>query len=294
MDPRIAKERLWRLLNRQHGRVTRAQLRQLGISDTMVRSWLEGDRMRRVLPKVYAVGHRAESREADLWAAVLYAGPEAMLSHRSAAHWRGLIDYPPRAIEVSTPRRITSTQRVTVYCQRSIRREFHHRLPVASVEQTVLDVAAVASLKVLRRVLANLDYRGELDPPALMRMCRRGRPGSARLRQAIEIHQPQLARTNGPLEQEFLVWCERHRVPIPIFNAKLHGIQVDAYWPAAALVIELDGHANHSSKAQLRRDRRNELTLRRRGITVLRYDWELLHRLPRQIHGEIMAILRRA
>jgi hypothetical protein len=30
------------------------------------------------------VGHRAPSVEADLWAAVLYAGPGAMLSHATA------------------------------------------------------------------------------------------------------------------------------------------------------------------------------------------------------------------
>jgi len=36
------------------------------------------------LLRVYAVGHRAPSVEADVTAAVLYAGPGAMLSHAAA------------------------------------------------------------------------------------------------------------------------------------------------------------------------------------------------------------------
>ena len=85
---------------------------------------------------------RAPSREADLWAAILYAGPGAMLSHGTAAHWRGLIDYPPPTIEVSTPRKTKSISGVKVYARREFQRDFHDRLPVTSIAQTVLDLAA--------------------------------------------------------------------------------------------------------------------------------------------------------
>ncbi|HEY2654853.1 MAG TPA: DUF559 domain-containing protein [Solirubrobacteraceae bacterium] len=125
-------------------------------------------------------------------------------------------------------------------------------------------------------------------------MCRHGRPGSAGLRQALQAHQPQLAHTNGPFEEAFLEWCERWKVPPPHFNMTVHGVIVDAYWPAAKLVVELDGHDNHSSKAQLRRDKRNDLRLRGEGLTVHRYDWTLLHDQPRQIRDEILLGLRRA
>ena len=289
-----AKERIGRLVIRQHGRVTWAQLKRLDVSDSTIHTWLNDRYLVRVLPKVYAVGHRAPSREADLWAAILYAGPGAMLSHGTAAQWIGLIDYPPRAIEVTTPRRIKSINGIVVHGQRALPRHLHKRLPVTSIAQTVLDLAATADLRLVRKALANLDYRHQLDVKALHAICEHGRPGSKRLKQALSNHQPELAHTNSPLEVDFLEFCERHHVPIPTFNTILHGIQVDAHWPGTKLVIELDGYDNHSSRAQLRRDKRNDLELRQHGLTVLRYDKDLLRRQPRPIRDEILAEIRGA
>jgi very-short-patch-repair endonuclease len=53
-------------------------------------------------------------------------------------------------------------------------------------------------------------------------------------------------------------------------------------------VIELDGYDNHSSRAQLRRDKRNDLALRSHGLTVLRYDWALLHDRPEQVYEDLI------
>ena len=275
----------------QAGRVTRAQLDRLGVTDRVVAAWIEEGYLERVLPKVYAVGHSARSREADLWAAILYAGPGAMLSHRTAARWRGLIDYPPTRIEVSTPRRIKSLQGVRVYGERKLARHLHNGLPVTSTAQTALDLAATADLRLVRKALSSLDFQHQLDVKAIEAACKHGRPGSRRLREALARHQPQLAYTNGPLEVEFLEWCERHHIPVPEFNRIVHGIQVDAHWPKAKLVVELDGYDNHSSRAQLRRDHRNDMTLRHHGITVLRYDRDLLRRQPYAIRADILTFL---
>ena len=45
-------------------------------------------------------GTARPSVEADLTAAVLYAGPGAMLSHSTALWWRGLIDRQPWPTQV--------------------------------------------------------------------------------------------------------------------------------------------------------------------------------------------------
>lgn len=60
------------------------------------------------------------------------------------------------------------------------------------------------------------------------------------------------------------------------------------------MVVELDGGDNHSSRAQIRRDRANELTLRGHGLVVLRYDWDLIHGEPRVVYDDLMASLKRA
>jgi hypothetical protein len=240
---------------------------------------------------VFAIGHDAPDRDGDLWEAILYAGPGAMLSHATAAQWHGLIDYPPQVIEVSTPRRIRSLQGIEVYARRPLNRHIHNAIPVTSIPQTMLDLAAVVNFKLVRKALARLDYRQSLDLAALEAICGSGKPGSKALRRALVIHQPRLAHTNSALEDDFLIWCERWDVPPPLVNVRLHGVLVDAYWPDHGVVVELDGKDNHSSRAQLRRDRANELTLRGHGLIVLRYDWDLVHTQPKAVYDDVIANL---
>jgi hypothetical protein len=266
-------------------------MRHLGLRDSTIGVWIETGYLEKVLPRVYAIGHRAPNREADLWAAILYAGPGAALSHATAAHWRGLIDYPPRQIEVSTPRKIASHCGVQVYARRRTERTTHNALPITSIPRMLLDLAAIAEQRVLRRALAQLDYRRELDVEAISAICRSGRTGSRKLRLALTIHNPRLAHVNGPLEYGFMEFCERSKLPLPQVNVRVHGILVDAYWPQQKLVVELDGLANHSTPAQLRRDKANDLKLRGHGLTVIRYDWDLVHGAPRRLHDDLIAAL---
>jgi hypothetical protein len=285
-------ERLRRIVARQSGRVTRAQLLELGFTLEMVYSWRRRGLLLDVLPRVYAIGHLAPSREADLWAAVLYAGPDAALSHGTAAHWLGLIKYAPGSIEVSTPRvKVRSVGGIRVYGWRERGRVMHRGVPVTMIPQTVLDLAAGGNLRLVRRALAQLDFRKQLDVAAIEAVCGHGRPGSKLLRRALAVHQPRLAHTNEELEARFFEWCERWRVPLPRFNVRVHGQLVDAYWPEHGLVVEMDGDANHSSPAQRRGDRKKELILRAHGLTVLRYDWALLHDLPGAMHADLIAQL---
>src|SRR5437588_1533384 len=162
MRNRNAKDVLAKVAGRQYGRVSWAQMQALGIDRTIIHRWLTQGYLHRVLPRVYAVGHRAQSTEADLAAAVLYAGPGAMLSHATAAWWVGLADSKPYTIDVSTPRRCRSIPRIRVHQRRVLDREWHKGLPVTAFIQTLLDFATAASLTKIRRALALADYRDGL------------------------------------------------------------------------------------------------------------------------------------
>jgi hypothetical protein len=100
-----AKLLVARLASRQWGRVSTGQLQALGVARAGIARWVQAGYLHCVVPRVYPVGHWARSPEADLASALLYAGPGAMLSHTTAAWWWGLIDQPPNATAVSTPRR---------------------------------------------------------------------------------------------------------------------------------------------------------------------------------------------
>ncbi|HEX3617501.1 MAG TPA: DUF559 domain-containing protein [Solirubrobacteraceae bacterium] len=252
--------------------------------------WIERGYLTRVLPKVYAVGHTAPSREADLWAAVLYAGPGAMLSHPSAAHHRGLIIYAPKEIHVSTARyKIRSIPgAVVVHGRRELKRSVWEGIPTTTNAQTVLDLAADPSgFALVRRALAVLEYRGELDLGAIDALCGKGKRGCKALREALAIHQPELAHTNGELEEAFLSLCERFGLAVPQCNRWMYGFPVDAYWPDINLIAEVDG-LQHSKPGQLRKDRRNELTLREHGHRVVRYDWALVKAASKQVAADLV------
>src|SRR4051812_30316637 len=95
--------RAWRLAATQHGVLTRAQLRNLGLSRHAIAHRIERGRLHRVFPSVYAVGRPELSRHGRWMAAVLACGPRALLSHRSAAALWGLVTQVPAAIHVSIP-----------------------------------------------------------------------------------------------------------------------------------------------------------------------------------------------
>src|SRR5258706_16040131 len=70
---------------RQHGVVTTAQLRDLGLVSEAVTRRVRAGRLHRLYRGVYAVGHTNVSQHGRWLAAVLACGPGAVLSHRSAA-----------------------------------------------------------------------------------------------------------------------------------------------------------------------------------------------------------------
>jgi hypothetical protein len=268
-----AKVRVARLSDRQAGLVGAAQLVAVGVDTRETSRWVSDAYLLPRLPRVYAVGHRAPSVEADLWAAVLYAGPGAMLSHATALWWRGLLDdKQPWPIQVTTPRRCRSLRGIRIYGRRAHERFPHKGLPTTTVNQALLDFAATAAFDRLRFALANADYHDVLDIPALQVIAGNGRNGSTKLKNALARHEPKFAHTRSWLERRFLPLCERAGIPLPDeLNVYVEGVRVDAVWWERKLVVELDGKNNHSSWAQIQNDRSKELRLRAGGFEAVRY-----------------------
>jgi hypothetical protein len=286
-----AKVRVARLAERQWGLVTAAQLVALGVARETISRWTQDGYLHQVHPRVYAVGHQAGGVERDHAAALLYAGPGAMLSHATAIWWLGLSDRQPRTMELSTPRRCRSVGAIKVHGRRTCERVWHKRLPTTNLEQSLLDYAAVAPDGRIRHALAEADYMKVLDLAALRATLGSGRAGSARLRHALARHEPKLAHTRSPLERLFLPLCESYGIPLPDINVYVEGILVDAVWRDQRLVVELDGRDNHSSWAQIQRDRSNELRLRAAGFRVIRYGWRQVEEEPEVVAADLLRAL---
>jgi very-short-patch-repair endonuclease len=288
------KVRVAAVAARQFGRIRYDQIRAAGAGEATIHRWCKGGYLHLMLPRVYAVGHPGSSVEADLCAAVLYAGPGAMLCHGTAIWWLELLKYPPRnQIHVSTPRDVKSLDGIVVHeRRRRLERIWHKGLPVTTPAQALLDYAATGTSELLRLALANADYNDLLDVDAMLRLTGRGTAGSTALRRALQIHLPQLADTRSRGERTLLiVVCEGRNLPIPDVNVYVEGWLVDAHWPGTRLIVEIDRAQGHGTQAQIERDRRRDLELRTAGYTVLRYTERQLLQQPAVIAAEIRSHL---
>jgi predicted transcriptional regulator of viral defense system len=282
---RTATLRVAEVAAQQWGVIDCGQLRDCGVSSSTVSRWCQAGRLHVIHRGVYALGHASIPVEGGLIAALLYAGPDAFLSHATAAWWWRVLDPEPPLIHVSVPGgRGGSVKGVRVHHPRTLQGARHRRLPVTTLPRTLLDFASVSSLHQVRRALAQADYLRLLEVEAVAEVCGQGRAGSTRLRRALERHDPRLAFTRSELEQRFLALCDAGGVALPEVNARVHGWTVDAFWRAERLIVELDGFDNHNSRAQIDRDRTKELRLREAGLAVTRYTW-------RQVTEEAAAVV---
>jgi hypothetical protein len=123
---RDLEESIAELADRQHGVVGRVQLRELGLGEAAIRHRRRLGRLRQLHPGAFTVGHRVVSREGRWMAAVLASGPEAVLSHYSAAALWLIRPNSRTRIDVTVPHRSRSSD--------LIRR---HISPVPPDERTV-------------------------------------------------------------------------------------------------------------------------------------------------------------
>jgi predicted transcriptional regulator of viral defense system len=140
------------LADRQHGVVATWQLVALGLTHDEVRYRARIGRLHRMYRGVYAVGYRKLTPKGHRMAAVLAYGPEAVLSHQTAAaQWD--IGYPSAKFHVTTPTSRRSRPKI-----RAHRAVLHPEdltvkdgIPVTSVARTLLDLAATFSHERLAR-----------------------------------------------------------------------------------------------------------------------------------------------
>ena len=89
------------------------------------------------------------------------------------------------------------------------------------------------------------------------------------------------ARTGGPSrsdwERAFPAFCRRHGLPRPRLNTTIAGYEVDAVWPDARLIVELDGWEFHSSRTAFESDRDRDAETLLAGFATVRITWERMH-----------------
>lgn len=291
------------LANSQHGVVTRRQLGALGVDRHAIDRRISRGLLAPLHRGVYAFGHRHLSAEGRWLAVVLAAGPGAALSHRDAAALHGIRKAPEsRKVSVTTPTDAASTPALWVYPRRELEAdevETVRGVPVTSPARTLVDVAPLLTAAQLAATLGEADRKGLLDVAAVERALRRtaGRHGHShrRLRAALDAHRTAgAALLLSELEERFLDLVLAAGLPRPLLNAPLRGYRVDALWPAARVVVELDGWAHHGDRQAAARDRDKTNRLQLKGFAVLRFMHGDLVAQPAAVVAAVRAALRRA
>ena len=262
--------------DRQHGRVAAAQLVAAGVSRTAIKRRAADGRLRRVHRGVYAVGHAHASLNGSWMGAVLAIGPHALLGLRDAAALRDLRAAGSRSrVDVLVPGGSRRHRRgIAVFASSTVHPDDCTEVdgvPVTSAERTIVDLADVLDERGLRRVLERAERTRALDHHALRAAIarNRGRHGLRTLLPLLAQDHALGAAAESELERRFFDLVREHGLPAPVPGATVCGYVVDAYWPEAGLVVELQGYEFHSGRETFERDHRKLAALRRHGIEVL-------------------------
>ncbi|MGI8593588.1 MAG: type IV toxin-antitoxin system AbiEi family antitoxin domain-containing protein [Solirubrobacteraceae bacterium] len=210
---------LWALAESQHGVVARSQLLDLGLSPEAIKHRMAKGRLHPVWRGVYALGRPQLSRHGTWMAAVLSCGPEASLSHRSAATLWRICQERGGEVEITLPARV-ARRRPGIVVHRGSRLlpadlTRYHGIPVTSPVRTLIDLAACLPRDQLEAAVNEADKHDLTDPDKLRSALGRysGQSGATALREALDRRTFTL--TESELERRFLPVARKAGLPPP-------------------------------------------------------------------------------
>jgi hypothetical protein len=284
----------------QSGVLTRAQALAGGLTAGVVRANLAAGRWRRIHPGVYAIFSGPLPRQALLWAAVLRAGPGAVLSHETAAELSGLAQSPSRRIHVTVPVNSSPAPIDGVVIHRSIHaKESRHPArtpPQTRTEHTVLDLTQTArhiddAISWLARAIGGrLTTPGRLSTLLSRRRKLRWRPV---LRAALD---DVAAGCHSLIELKYLRDVERaHGLPRSQRQVRRETPTRydDVRYREFRTRVELDGRAAHPEHERWRDMRRDNAAVEE-GDRVLRYGLGDIESYACQVAAQVSRVLQSA
>ncbi|MEA2390075.1 MAG: hypothetical protein QOK31_184 [Solirubrobacteraceae bacterium] len=231
-------------------------------------------------------------------AAVLAAGPGAVLSHRSAAALWSLRRYDGTPEATVWPRRRSRAGlRLHAAALPADEVTEHDGIPVTTPARTLLDLASILDPSAFERALHEAEVQRLHGPLSLVDLLTRhaGARGTGALRKALNRALIGIDITRSELEHRFLAFLDDQKLPRPRSNAILpltdRTIEADCVWTPARLIVELDGHATHSTRRGFERDRARDRALQAVGWRVVRITWRQLHDDPSAVARDLRALL---
>ena len=280
----------------QAGAVSVRQLLDRGADRAWIRRQVDAQRWQRLHDGIVVTHAGPLPWRTRAWAALLYAGPGAAISHASAAHLHDFRTQPPRVIEVSIPhdRRATATPGIVLRrrapmppCGGRPRRTWRGDTVVDLVAAARSDDDAVGWVCDAVRAGARL-------PEIADAMARRSRMRNSALLRDL-LHEV-AAGIESPLERRYHRDVERrHGLPRAELQVRqvVGGIWIraDAVYRGLRVRVELDGALAHPDGRTDGDTWRDNAVLIARGEITLRYRWRHVAATPCATAGQVAAAL---
>jgi hypothetical protein len=281
----------------RHNVITHAELQALGLTKSGIQHRVRTGRLYRKYPEVFAVGRPDLTLDGTFLAAVLACGSEAKLGRLSALRKWELRGGGTYKIDVIAPRSIKPKPGIRLHRPLSLDVLDTTELdgiPITTVAQTLLDVAAPAYGLDIGRLLHEAAVQELLDMRAIWAVLARqpNHPGARRLDRASREEVPF---TRSGLERGALALFRSFSVPEPECNVHVSDgeklVEVDFLWRELGLIVEVDGSRYHSTRWRRRKDAAKTAALRAQGWTVLRFSDVEVAGTPAQVAATVLAAM---
>lgn len=301
MDSKIPPS-LRRVIAEQADVVSRPQLLRAGVSRTTIDSRVRRGFWQQFHPGVYGTFTGRISWEARLWAAVLYAGPGAMLSHETAAELLELTNRRHPLIQLVVPAHRHPRPQGGLLIHRSSF-DYPRWRPLRGVPphtfyaETIVDLTATADhlddvvAWVSRGITRNAVNAAQLKAAVQARRRFRWRDQIDDVidRVANGSHFPLEFRYDRDVEQA-------HGLPPATKQARFTNLDGtkgfrDRYYEKYGLIVELDGREFHPEE-QRARDRTRDNEAAANASATLRYGWSDINITPCETAAQLHRALR--
>lgn len=294
-------ERLSELARFQAGVVSRNQAIHAGLTRRAIDSKVTRRRWAQIHRGVYATFAKPVTREAYLWAAVLYAGPRARLSHQTAAELLALPceRSPLIHVTIAEARRVRAPAGVVIHRSSHLGRPCQPlgQPPHTFIEETIIDlVQAATKLDDVIALVAGA-FRQKLTIAAQLRLAAKTRKKLRWRAELNEIIKQAADGSHSVLEYRYDRDVERaHGLPaaekqVPFIKPDGTKGFRDRLYDPYGLLVELDGKRFHDGRQDEDR-RRDNAAVATTGAT-LRYTWDDVTRRPCETAAELHAALER-
>lgn len=272
---------LLELAELQSGVLSRKQALDYGLTPAVIERMTRSGNWPVLRRGVYSIYTGMPSRTAQLWAVTLRAGPDAAISHHTAAELQGLYDDRSAVIHVSVPegRHIAGMAGVAVHRSGRLAKTALANLspPRTRIEETVLDLTDHAGSLDDAFTIAAAACQRRLTTPGRLRaaMTRRGK---MRWRADLMMALAEIdAGAHSLLEYRYVRRVEApHKLPRAVRQAEVlvggKKYYLDNLYDGYGLGVELDGLQAHPDDRRWL-DVRRDNAIASLGIQILHYGW---------------------